>query len=405
MTRFAYTAVPLASASGSLVSGRAEAIDEPALRADLRRQGLVAIEVRPVSLLDAVRAVTSRDRLRRSDAAWFFQTLKLLLSGSVPIEGALGTMTELAPGPRLKRVCADVREKVRGGSSLADAVALVPGLAAAQHVALLRSGHESGRLGHVVGLIDASLATAERIRRTVTSRLIYPIILLVVAVLAVWFLATFVIPRFAETLAEMGGRLPLSTAITLHGSRVAMWVVPPLLIVAGGAYFLRGALVTPGMKATLSRLALRVPVIGPLVWHGQGAVVADVLATMVEGGADVAKGLDQAYDVISSPAIASRLGAARKEVREGADLGQAFARHGVFPPLPAAVLQVGVRGGDLVGGLRRASEQCVDAQQRQTERLLTLLEPAVIIFMAGAVAWVAYSMVMGMLAMNDLRGL
>jgi general secretion pathway protein F len=405
MSRFAYTAVPLASASGSLVAGRAEALDEGALRADLRKQGLVAIEVRPVSLVDALRSFGARDRLRRSDAAWFFQTLRLLLAGSVPIEGALGTMTELAPGPRLKRVCADVREKVRGGSSLADAVAAMPGLAPAQHIALLRSGHESGRLAHVVALIDTSVATSEKIRRTVTSRLIYPIILLVVAILAVWFLATFVIPRFAETLSEMGGQLPLSTAITLHGSRLAMWVIPPLLILAVGAWLGRGALITPGMKARLSRLVLRLPIVGPLVWHGQGAVVADVLATMVEGGADVIKGLDQAYEVISSPAVATRLGAARKEVREGADLGQAFARHGVLPPLPGAVLQVGVRGGDLVGGLRRASEQCVGAQQQQTERLLTLLEPAVIIFMAGAVAWVAYSMVMGMLAMNDLRGL
>jgi general secretion pathway protein F len=407
MTRFAYTAVPISSASGALISGRAEASDELALRSDLRRKGLVAIEVRPVSLLDALRAggAGGRDRIRKSDGAWFFQTLRLLLAGAVPIEGAMGTMTELAPNPRLRRACGDVREKLRGGASLADAVAAVPNLAAAQHLALLRSGHESGRLAHVVALIDQSISTSQRIRRTVTGRLIYPAILLVVAVLAVWFLATFVIPRFAETLEGMGATLPWPTAATLVTARTLVWVIPPLLVLAGLAAIFRDSWLGPPARARLAQIVLRTPILGPLVWNGQGAVVADVLATMVEGGADVVKGLDQAYEVISSPAVAERLGRARTEVREGTDLGQAFSRHAVLPPLPAAVLQVGVKGGDLVGGLRRASEQCVEAQQRLTERLLTLLEPAVILVMAGAVAWVAYAMVAGMLAMNDLRGL
>ena len=405
MTRFAYTAVALQNSAGPLVSGREEASDERTLREGLRRRGLVAIDVRPVSVIDAARAMLASDRLRRSDSAWFFQTLRLLLAGNVPIEGALSTMVDLSPTPRVRRVCEGVREKLRGGSSLADAVAAVPGLAAAQHTALLRSGHESGRLSHVVALIDASMATSQRLRRTLVSRLIYPLILLVAAVLAVWFLATFVIPRFAEALTSLGGELPLPTAITLHGARAAAWVIPPVLLAGVAAAALRNSLIGPDTRAKLSKAVLRVPVVGSLAWHGQGAMIADVLATMIEGGADVAKALDQAYDVVSSPAIAERLGAARKDIREGADLGQAFATHRVMPALPGAVVQAGIRGGDLVGGLRRGSQQCVETQERLSERLMLLLEPAVIIVMASAVLWVVYSLVVGMLAMNDLRGL
>lgn len=407
MTQFSYTAVGLQSASGGLVAGRAEAADERSLRDDLRKRGLVVVEVRPVRLADALRASLNRDRLRRSDSVWFFQTLRMLLGGSVPIESAMTTMHDLSPNPRLQRACAEVREKLRGGASLADAVqgASGGGLASAQHLALLRAGHDSGRLSHVVALIDASMATGERIRRTLTGRLIYPAILFVAAIGAVWFLATFVIPKFAGTLQSLGGELPLSTRMTLVGARVMVWVGPPLIVGLVALYFMRGSLLSAKTKADLSRLLLRIPVIGGLIWHGQGAVITDTLATMIEGGGDVLAGLGQSQDVVSSPAIAERLGAARKKVREGIDLGQAFSQEKVLPPLIGAVLQVGIKGGDLVGGLRRCTQACLERQERATERLLVLMEPAVILVMAIAVGWVVYSLVMGMLAMNDLGGL
>lgn len=405
MTQFAYTAVPLQAAGGGMVSGRAEAADERALRDDLRKRGLVAVDVRPVRLADALRGVLSRDRPRRVDAVWFFQTLRMLLSGSVPIESALTTMVDLSPSARLRRVCGDVREKLRSGASLADALAGSPGMATAQHLALLRSGHESGRLAHVVELIDSSMATAERIRRTMTGRLIYPAILLVAAVGAVWFLATFVIPKFAATLESLGGTLPLSTRATLAGAKVMVWVGPPVVAGMVLLWFVRGSLLSPAMRLRVSRRVLRLPVVGGLVWHAQGAVIADTLATMIEGGGDVLAGLGQAVDVVSSPAVAERLAAARKRVREGVDLGQAFAQERVLPPMVAAVLQVGIKGGDLVGGLRRCTQACVEKQEKATERLLVLMEPGVIMVMAGAVGWVVYSLVMGMLALNDLGGL
>lgn len=152
-------------------------------------------------------------------------------------------------------------------------------------------------------------------------------------------------------------------------------------------------------------MMMRLPIIGGLIWHAQAAVITDTLATMIEGGGDVLAGLGQAQEVVSSPAVAERLSAARKKVREGADLGQAFSEERVIPPMISAILQVGIRGGDLVGGLRRCTQACLERQERATERLLVLMEPAVILLMAGAVGWVVYSLVMGMLAMNDLGGL
>ncbi|MFU8828710.1 MAG: type II secretion system F family protein, partial [Phycisphaerales bacterium] len=142
-----------------------------------------------------------------------------------------------------------------------------------------------------------------------------------------------------------------------------------------------------------------------LLWHNQAGVVCDVLASMLEGGGDVLEALTQSLDVVRSREIRRRLEGARSRVREGSDLGKALrgeGGEGVLPPMTAAVVGVGVRSGELVGALRRAAELCVERQSRTTQRLLTLMEPAIVLVLAASVGWVVYSLVVGMLAMTDV---
>lgn len=402
MTQFSYSAIAMDSPSGAAVKGRREASDERALRDALRREGLIAVDVRPVRLTDALRQSMSGDRLRRSDTEWFFSTLRLLLENRVPIESAMRTMEELAPRARARRACADVREALRAGATLADALERVDGLATPEHLALLRSGQQSGRLDHVVALVDQSLETTARVRRTVAGRLIYPAILLCAAIGAVWFLSVRVIPKFAETLTTLGGRLPWQTRLTLAASDVLAWAVPILAIAGLAAWVARRQLITRALRERFDTLALRTPIVGSLIWHRQAAIITDVLATMIEGGADVLSGLEQSELAVSSPEIASRLATARRDVREGADLGEAFSKRRVLPAMITAVVRSGMAGGELGGALRRASRLCIERQETVTERLLTLMEPAVIVILAGAVGWVVYSLVSGMLAITNV---
>jgi general secretion pathway protein F len=394
----------MSRASAVPVTGRAEASDERALRDQLRASGLLAVSVRPVHIVDALRAGLSRDRPRRADAAWFFRTLSMLLTSNVPAEAALANMAELAPRPRLARICLDVRERLRSGGSLAEAVEATPDFARPQHAALLRFGERSGRLAHIVRLIDQSITNAERIRRTIVGRLIYPAILLVAAVGAVWFLASFVLPRFAGTLMQLGGELPWQTRATLAVADVAVWAAPTLALVGLALFAARDRLITPALRARVSRLALRTPVVGSLLWHAHAAVITDVLATTLEGGGDVLTGLAQAHSVVGSPEVAARLDAARADVRAGADVGQALREHRVLPPMVTAAVAVGSRSGELVPALRRGTELALERQDTVGARLMALMEPALILFLAGAVGWVVYSLIAGMLAMTEVAG-
>ncbi|MEM1424468.1 MAG: type II secretion system F family protein [Planctomycetota bacterium] len=405
MTAYAYTAVALGGGGGAPSSGTREASDEKALRSALRDEGLIAIEVKPVRAVDALRARTSADRVRQKDGAWFFSTMAMLLENAVPVDEAVRSAQEAAPTDRASGICERVRAGLRKGESFSGAVEGVEGLARAQHIALLRSGESSGRLAYCVGLVDASIERASAIRRTLMGRLTYPALLLVASIAAVWYLSAVVVPSFAETLAELGGELPWQTRATLGLASVLSWLAPVVVGVVVLAVLTRPVWMTSGRRRWLDRMVLRVPVAGSLVWYSNAALVTDILATMIEGGSDLLDGLTQAHEVVTSREIGARLATARARVREGADAGVVLAESGVMPAMASTIVRAGLAGGDLSGGLRRASRFCLVRQEAMGERVLTLLEPAVLVVMAGAVGWVAYSLIAGMLAITNAGGL
>lgn len=405
MTRYTYTAVPVGrgvgASLGAAVTGNREAIDERELRDALRAQGLVAVTVRPSSIADALGSAFARDRLKRSDSLWFFATLSFMLGSNVPVEEAVSTMEGLSPSPRLARALSDVRDDIRGGVDLSEAVSRRERLAPTRYIALLRVGERSGQLARVADLIRRSMETSEEIRRQLVSSLIYPALLLSSAVLVLWGLGVFVIPRFAEQLTQMGGSLPWQTAFTLALADVLVWLVPALVLAAILAAASWRAVVPATARAAAAERLLTLPVVGSMVWHREAAVVTETMATMLEGGADALESLERAADVATHPAVRERLESARSDAREGADLAEALRDRRAFPKMITAVISVGMRSGDLGPAFRRASELCVEKQRTTSQRLMTLVEPALIVVMAGSVLWVVYSLVTGMLAMTE----
>lgn len=404
MTRYAWTAVPMDASNARVLSGRDQAVDESRLRESLRDRGLLPVDVRPVSLIDAWRAARSGERPTKRDRVWFFSTLATLLSSNIPVAGAMDTMRELADNRATSHAVNSVAESLRHGRSLAEAVSAVPDLASAQDAALLRSGEASGRLAHVIALIDRSIAMREKIRRTLIAKLSYPAILLFASVVVLWFLSVVVIPRFAEQLAAAGIPLPFQTASTLVVADVLMWVLPILVLAGAALLATRSMWYTGAVRLWVARLTLRLPIVSTLVWNNQSAVMTDIMATMLEGGADVLTGLRQAHEVVGHEVIAERLARATEDVRGGRELGDALSQHEVLPPIPLALVRVGLKGGQLVDSLRRATEQALDIQEQLVQRLITLLEPLIILFMSVSVFWVMYALISGMLAVGQVAG-
>ena len=410
MSAYAYKAIPARgggiSAPGAPVTGTLDASTETDARDQLRDQGLIALEVRPESTGDALRAIfRARDSISRKESAWFFRTLYRMLVSKAPIETALSTMEELATTDRIRAACAQIRDHLRRGEPLHEAVDSIPGLAAPEIVALLRVGHDSGRLERTCGLIDRSIQTRARLRKAVTGQLTYPAILLVAAIAAVWFLSWFVIPRFAQTLQGVGAQLPWSTQFTLTASRVLIWVAPVVILLVAGAIWSRGAWLPDRLRKWWGVQALKLPIIRTLVWTSQSAVVCETIGTMIDGGGDILASLELAEGALSSDELRSRLAKARQMVREGHDLGDALHECKVLPPEADAIVRIGLRSGDLPEALETATQRCLEEQEALTDRLTTMIEPAMILCMAGVVGWIIYSLISGMLTINDMGAL
>jgi general secretion pathway protein F len=404
MTTFTYKAIP-AGAGGAMVTGALDAPSADTVRATLRDKGLIVIELKSSKGLPAFSLKSRKSALKRKDVVWFFQTLRRLLASSVPIEQAMSTMVELAPTPGAERACTTTLDSLRTGDSLADAVQRTSGLARPQHLALLRVGHESGRLRHCVELIESSIESRERLRKTIVSKLTYPVIVVLAALGAVLFLSTYVIPSFAETLESAGAALPLSTQITLDASRWLIWIIPPLILAGLAALTLKPQDLSPNFRRLIDRSAHRLPIVRDLITLSQGAIIVDTVATMLEGGGDLLAGLEQAHDAITSPIVRDRLAQAVKAVREGHDPGEALHENDVLPLQADALVRIGVRSGDLVNALKQAAAVCIEEQEQAADRLLTLMGPVILLSLALVVLWIVYSLISGMMSINDISAL
>ncbi len=399
MTEFAYRA----ASAHAPERGRIDAADALAARRALRDRGLVPLEIRPVAAGERLRAgFASKSALRAPDRVWFFRTLERFLSRGAPLEEGVAAAVDLASTPARTSAAERVLERLRQGDSLADACVAVPGLVATRHSAILRVGHASGRLARSVAIVADAYENAARLKKQIIGQMIYPVVVLVAAFICVWILAALVVPSIAEQLEAMDAELPAPTRITLAGTRVFVWAAPVLvLLIAGGVAAWRRGVVSPEQKSRVARAMWGVPLWRDLVWNARAAAAAETVATLLEGGGELLEGLDLAKDAMGDPVMEERLAAARARIREGADPASALADENVFPREPAAVLQIGSRAGDLAGGLDSAAQACAEQRDALAGRLTTLINPAVMLLMGAVVGWLFYSLLAGMLAIND----
>lgn len=403
MTTFSYTAISLGP-GGRATNGELEAPSESDLKAQLRARGLLMLRATPHG---PARRLKTRPNVRSSerDVRWLFETLSALLDGAAPLEQAVESMITLAPNGRLRETALHMHTRLREGATLDDALGSASVVLAPRYGALLRVGHHSGRLAHCVRLVHESLETRACLRHALIGRMLYPAILLLAALAALWGIAAIVLPRFALTLESLGGQLPWATGATLAAAEILVWAIPAALLVVAILGFTRRRWMTPSMRAAISRRVLRLPILGPAIWNAQALALCESLGVMLEGGADLAHSIDHAQHVLDSREIAARFERASKDVHNGVEFGQALASHDVLPPLTLVTLRAGCESGDLSGALRRATSACFERQERVAQRLMTLLEPAMIVFLATIVLWIVYALLTGMLAMNDVQGI
>jgi general secretion pathway protein F len=403
MPVFAYKAI---DGSGAVVEGRAEAADEASLTAKLEATGILPLSMAPVRA-QAGRSSTTAGGLGRrrgpkpGEITTMTRELAILVAAGQPLEQALVTLAH-GTGP-IAALSGQVLARVRAGASLSTALEEQGPVFPRLYVNMVRAGESSGTLDVVLERLAELRERGEKTREMVVSAMLYPAILVVVSLSSVFLLLTFVVPQFETIFKDAGAALPTPTAIVIAIGRFCQdygWMVGIGIVAAVIA--VRRILALPGPRLAWDRAMLRLPLIGPLVRILATARFCRTLATLVGNGVDLPSAIALSRDVVSNTAVSAAMETVITGVRQGRGLADPLAEIGIFPPLAVQMLRV----GEETGRIDMTSAHVADAYERKLEaaikRLVTLVEPALIIVLGLAVGGIVMSILLAVISINDL---
>jgi general secretion pathway protein F len=398
---FLYKAVRM---DGETVEGEMEAPDEAAVIRHLQQDGLIPIQARRAGGLRAQLTFTGRKQgLSSKEIGIVTRELATLLESGLTLDRSLQILLELSEEDRIRHVLEDLQKRVRGGATFSAALEEQGGQFPRLYINMVRAGELSGALDAVLGRLADYLERTAELRETVTSALVYPTILLVVAGLSVILLLVFVVPQFAVLFSDMGAALPLPTRIVMGIGdlfRDFWWAMLALLALA--AVGVERALQRPDLRERFDSRVLRVPLFGDLIWKMETARLCHTLSTLLKNGLPLLNALNLAKEVVSNRKLSGLLAESAEDLKHGRGLAEPVAKREVLPQMALQMIRVGEESGSLDAMLGKVAEIYDKETQASVKRLLTLLEPVLIIGLGVVVAGIIISIIVPILGANQL---
>jgi general secretion pathway protein F len=387
---FAYRA---ATAAGRTIRGVEDAESPAALERTLGSRGLYPLEVAPATAAAAEPAARRAFRSRRADVVEAVRYLATLMDAGFPLDRALGSVSRVVARRDTAAAVLDVRDRVRGGARLDDALSAHPALFPRFAVGMVRAGERGGYLARSLDRLAVQMEREQALRARLISALIYPAVMVSVGAAAIVVLFAYVLPRFVVLLQDTGSGLPRSTALLLSlGQFAGQWwgamLLAPILLVLTIA----GVRSTEQGRTAIDRVLLRLPVLGPLRQRAASTRLARTLSTLLGSGMPILPALEIAASSQADGAVAEAVLRAREEVRAGDRLAPALRRAGLFPFLFVQMVEVGEEGGRLPDMLERAAQSLENELERGLDRMMRLVEPVMILVFGGIVGFVALSL-------------
>lgn len=399
MAVFDYVAI---GTDGKRASGVITADSARSARKELRMRQLSPLEVKETKQKSASKAGLSGS-LSSNDLVITTRQLAMLIKSGATVEEALGAIATEAEKPAARRVLLGVRGRVQEGYSFSEALSQASKAFPPYYRAVVSAGLSSGRLGDVMDRLATHLEKSRKLKNKLLSALIYPAVLACVAMIVVVLLLIFVVPAVIEQFETLGQDLPpLTNAVIGISNFMRGWgliIVPAILI---GAWFLRGVFRTPAVKLGWDRTVLRLPLLGKVIRSANAAQFARTFATLSGSGATVPDALIAAKGSVGNEVFRQATISVRRQVEEGQPLNRAMRTTGVFPPMLVHMVASGERGGDLPEMMGRAADYMEEELDGNATVALGLLEPLMIVLLAGVVALIVLAIMLPILQLNTM---
>jgi general secretion pathway protein F len=292
---------------------------------------------------------------------------------------------------------------VRGGKSLSQALDMHRDLFSRFYINVVRAGEAGGALGTVLSRLAETMERNKELRECVKSALIYPTILVCVAVASVMVLLVWVVPQFQQTFAQAGKALPVATQVVIvvgTGLRRYWWLIG--LAVFGAVWLFRRRLARPEVRFRWDGRLLRAPLLGDLLAKVEVARLARTLATLLGNGVTLLAGLSIVKETMTNSVLANALDGVVSRLREGKGFGRPLVETGLYPRLATQMILVGEESGRLEEMLHRVADVYDREVAAAIKRFLAVLEPALILSLAVMIGSIVLSILMGVMAMSEL---
>jgi type IV pilus assembly protein PilC len=389
--------VRLGTPEGVILEQRHRAVSEAVLRRELEGRGLTIFRVHARRSALRLPFFAGRHRLGSLEFLIFNQQLATLLKAGIPVLQSLELLQRTQSSAYFREILSRVLEDVRSGVSLSDAFAAQGGVFPRLYCATILAGERAGELVPVLSRYIHHQQMLEAVKRRVKSALTYPAVLITLSTGLVILLMTYVIPRFASFYQGFSADLPLITKVVVA---TGTFLQQNVYFIIGGlliAYMLarRWLHSQPGQIA-LDRVKLHVPFVGRIFHLFALSQFVRSLGTLLAGGTPLVNALEIASTTVTNQAIGSPLTRVAPRVREGQPLWASLEATKLFPELSVAMVQVGEATGALEGMLFNVSEFYDETIEVRLARVVTLIEPAVLLVMGGVVAFLVLSIYLPM---------
>lgn len=405
MPSFRYKAV---SPSGETLQGQMEAVSTEEVVARLQEQGnmpIMAEKAESGFALGFADLLSGGNKVSRREVGIFTEQLSTLLGAGLPLDRALHVLEDLSDSEQLQSLVKLIRDGVREGSALSDAMEAQHGVFPRLYINMVRAGEVGGSLDVTLARLSDYLNRSKELKDSIISALIYPLLLLVMAIGSLMLLLVYVVPQFMPIFEELGGDMPLLTRVVLGVGGVMQhywWLImlgSLALVVAA-----RQQMTHAESRLRWDQRFLGWKMIGDLVAKVETARMARTVGTLLVNGVPLLSALSIGRNVMTNTAMAAGLEQAAKEVKTGGALAQTLAATKLFPKLALQMINVGEETGQLDAMLLKVADTYDSEVRTAIDRMMALFVPLLTLGLAVMIAMIVMSILMAILSINDLIG-
>ena len=340
------------------------------------------------------------------EKAIFSRQFATLVNAGVAIVRALGVLSEQCKNPKLKKALLGISADVQQGTSLSEAMAKYPDCFDRLYVSMVEAGETGGVLDEVLNRLSKLLEDMARLKNQIKSAMAYPSAVAIFAVVVFLGMTIFLIPVFAGIFQDLKVELPALTKFMLFLSSVLRsWlVVIPIGTTIATVFFLRNYYKTPAGRLQIDGFLLKVPLFGDLNEKSAVARFCRVFGTLTRSGVPILNCLDIVGDTVGNQVIASAIGTAKAEIQQGGMLSIALQKKKVFPPMAIQMMSIGEETGELDAMLMKVADFYEDEVEQAVKALTSLIEPLMMVGIAGMVGTILVSMYLPMFTIFNKLG-